>query len=186
MIFFRNIGKNTNTTIITQVKDIYLSSFPSSERIDFEYLILNDANVIQNQQKGFFTLGIFDDDNVIGLVALYISEEFIFILYFAVINNLRGVGIGGISLHKLFSTYHNKIFVLEIEYPNDEISKKRINFYKKNAVIIQDFDYLLPPLQEDNPLLPMLIGTYPRSISQTEFKVAKQILYNNIYHYFAE
>jgi hypothetical protein len=186
MIYFKSIGKNTNTIIIDKIKNIYISSFPSTERIDFEYLILNEENDIHEQQKGFVTLGVFDDDNVIGVVPLYIEEEFIFILYYAIVSNLRGEGIGGISLHKLFSAYSNKIFILEIEHPSDEISKKRINFYKKNAVVIQDFNYLLPPLQAGNPLIPMLIGTYPRSISQKEFEVARQILYHNIYHYFAK
>ena len=60
---------------------------------------------------------------------------------------MRGNGIGTM-LFKYYLTNTEKLTILEVELPEDEISSRRIKYYERMGMKLNEYDYLQPPLQE--------------------------------------
>lgn len=123
-----------------------------------------------------------DNDRVCAFLAYWKFEEFNFIEHFAVDSSLRGKGVGT----KLFNHYFNddsKMTILEVELPEDEISHRRIKYYERMDMKLNDYEYLQPPLQEGKPLLPLKVMSYGREITHGEFNRFRDTVYKNIYQY---
>ena len=135
---------------------------------------------------------IFDDDlykvygvkdhsgNVVGFIATWEFEKFNFIEHFAVDRILRGKGMGT-HLLKEYINNSNKPIYLEVEFPNDDICIRRIEFYKRLGFKLNEFDYIQLPLQIGNELLPLKIMTYPSKVSNDEFIYFRKNVYDKVY-----
>ncbi|MGN0145040.1 MAG: GNAT family N-acetyltransferase [Clostridium sp.] len=153
------------------------NSFPSIERRNYE------------GQKNLFNKDIYNvigfkdhNDRVCAFLAYWDFKEFNFIEHFAVDDSLRGMGIGT----KLFNEYINnaeKMTILEVELPEDEISHRRIKYYERMDMKLNDYEYLQPPLQEEKPLLSLKVMSYGREITHDEFNRFRDIVYKNVYQY---
>ena len=153
------------------------NSFPSIERRDFE------------GQKKLFNEGFYNvigckdsNDKVSAFLAFWKFDEFNFVEHFAVDESLRGEGIGT----KLFNHYlesTDKLTILEVEPPEDEISTRRIKYYERMGMKMNDYDYMQPPLQQGKPLIPLKIMSYENELMDHEFNNIKRCIYNNVYKY---
>ncbi len=135
---------------------------------------------------------IFDDDlykvygvkdnigNVVGFIATWEFDKFNFIEHFAVDASLRGNGMGT-RLLKEYIQNSNKPIYLEVEYPNDDICIRRIDFYKRLGFNLNEFEYLQLPLQIGNELLPLKIMTYPSKVSNDKFIYFRKNVYEKVY-----
>lgn len=121
-------------------------------------------------------------DNVTAFIASWEFENFKFIEHFAVDEELRGNGIGKSLINGFLNTCE-KTVVLEVEYPEDDISVRRIEFYKKIGMKLNEYEYVQPPLQEGKELLPLKIMSYPDELSEDEFKNIRREIYAKVYKY---
>lgn len=122
------------------------------------------------------------EDDVTAFIASWNFEDFNFIEHFAVDEELRGKGIGSSLISEFLKDSAKKI-VLEVEYPEDDISKRRIEFYKKIGMKLNEYEYVQPPLQEGKDLLPLKIMSYPDELSEVEFKDIRRQIYKKVYKY---
>lgn len=120
---------------------------------------------------------IYDNNKLIGYICYWDFDEFIFIEHFAILKDLRNKHLGTKFLKK-FIENNNKLILIEVEKPVDEVTTKRINFYKYLGFIINDYNYIQPSYHEksSNSNIPMLILTYNQPITFDEYyKFIKQI-----------
>lgn len=152
-------------------------SFPEIERRTYE----GQKELFDESQ--YRVLGYKNNNNeVTAFIAFWEFDDFHFIEHFAVDEELRGNGIGSRFI-KDFLNKSAKKTVLEVEYPEDEISMRRIEFYKRIGMNINDYEYVQPPLQKGQELLPLKIMSYPDTLDKAQFDYIRKELYDNVYKF---
>ena len=137
---------------------IYSVSFPLYERRDYEQQVAVLDNSLYQLDLYFF------GDKLSGFISYWKSDEFVFAEHLAISPDFRGKGFGS-ALLKPFSESRSVPVILEIEPPIDEISIRRLRFYKSLGFVINHHIHLQPPFHDgDNPLL-LNILTYPDQIN---------------------
>lgn len=155
----------------------------------FEKITVNDFDSLYEEQKDLFYKDIYNvigykdnHDKVCAFLVFWKFKDFNFIEHFAVDDSLRGKGIGT-KLLKKYLDNNNNLTVLEVELPEDEISTRRIKYYERMGMELNEYDYLQPPLQKGKPLLPLKIMSYGKKMKYHEFSGLRDGLYKNVYKY---
>ena len=150
-------------------------AFPSIERRSYEdqknLLTENLYNIIADKDE---------NENIIDFIASWEFNDFNFIEHFAVDSKMRGNG-RGTSMLKDYLNKCNKPIYLEVELPENDISVRRIEFYKRMGFYLNNFEYLQPPMQKQDVFLPLKIMSYPRSVDEREFINFKNTVYDKVY-----
>ena len=106
-------------------------------------------------------------DGVFGAVfAAWEIDDFLYIEHFAVKEEYRNGGYGG-RLLDLFLEEKGKQMVLEVEVPEDEMTRRRVGFYARHGLVYNDFPYLQPPMRNGQEMLPLRLMTNPAEIDET-------------------
>ena len=135
---------NINHEDFNSFYELMSEAFPPIERRKLE----NQKKLLEND---FYNIvGYKENDRVIAFIASWEFENFNFIEHFAVDNSYRGNGIGSKILKQYLNKYKNKPVFLEVEYPEDNYSKRRIEFYKRLGFSLNDYEYVQPPLEKGN------------------------------------
>ena len=121
---------------INKIKEIYLSSFPEEERIDFE-----DIVNLKFPNSKFF--GIFDKRLLVGFTFVSLLGDFAYIVYLAIDKEKRNGGYGTQALKEIDELFKDKTKVLCVEKPisNEDIQSRRIGFYKRNGFSLASFEF---------------------------------------------
>lgn len=115
-----------------------------------------------------------------GFLAVWEFESFIYIEHFAVDPALRNSGTGSAMLQELVKQYQKPI-CLEVELPEDELTRRRIGFYERNGFVFNEYPYIQPPISKGKSPVPLWIMTYRSEITREEFQKMKEILYRRVY-----
>ena len=115
-----------------------------------------------------------------GFLAVWEFESFIYIEHFAVDPALRNSGTGSAMLQELVKQYQKPI-CLEVELPEDELTRRRIGFYERNGFVFNEYPYIQPPISKGKSPVPLRIMTYRSEITREEFQKIKEILYRRVY-----
>lgn len=115
-----------------------------------------------------------------GFLAVWEFESFIYIEHFAVDPALRNSGTGSAMLQELVKQYQ-KLICLEVELPEDELTRRRIGFYERNGFVFNEYPYIQPPISKGKSPVPLRIMTYKSEITREEFQKMKEILYRRVY-----
>jgi len=152
-------------------------AFPSIERRSYEdqkkLLCDNSYNIIMDNDND-------EDENITAFIANWEFDNFSFIEHFAVDRKMRGNGMGT-SMLKDYLKRCNKPIFLEVELPKNDISIRRIEFYKRLGFHLNNFEYLQPPLQKQHDFLPLKVMSYPQSVDEQEFINFKNKVYEKVY-----
>lgn len=86
------------------------------------------------------------ENEPVGYVILFETEDFIFIDYVAVFKEFHSRGFGGKILENLKQAFHKRGCFLEVEKPNflDKNTLRRIKFYEKYGAEKLDVNYIYP------------------------------------------
>jgi len=156
--------------------ELMSEAFPSIERRSYEgqkKLLCDDSyNIIIDNDE---------DGNIRAFIANWEFNDFSFIEHFAVDRKMRGNGMG-ISMLEDYLKRFNKPIFLEVELPENDISMRRIEFYKRLGFHLNNFEYLQPPLQKQHDFLPLKVMSYPRSVNEIEFMNFKNVVYDKVYN----
>ena len=115
-----------------------------------------------------------------GFLAVWEFESFIYIEHFAVDSALRNSGTGSAMLQELVKQYQKPI-CLEVELPEDELTRRRIGFYERNGFVFNEYPYIQPPISKGKSPVPLRIMTYGSAITQDTFEEMKRVLYQRVY-----
>lgn len=155
--------------------EIYESSFPEDERRDQ----LTQKKILSN--KSYKLIPYYKDGHMIGFAALWELGDLIFLEHLAIKEEFRGNGYGTKILEDIKHKHPNKV-VLEVEPPKDDISIKRIKFYKKAGFHLNNNHYMQPPLGKGKKSVPLKIMSYPTPISSDKFDHIVNNIHTNIEH----
>lgn len=150
----------------TEAWSLYERAFPPEERrkIDDHLLIMNKPNYNFNI--------IVKDEILVGILLWWDFDHLSYIEYFATEPTQRNQGLGK-SILQNFIVNSSKPILLEVELPDNDLKKRRINFYKRVGFKLNLHSYHYPPMYEGMPSLKFYLMTYPEEISEknvTDFK----------------
>ena len=123
-----------------------------------------------------------ENDEILGAICVWDFDETLFIEHFAVSPNSRGRGIGSALLKGALSLFKGRA-CLEVEPPNDSLSKRRIEFYKRNGFFFNAYPYFQPAITKGTKAIPLFIMTSEREVDKDEFNCIRNLLYQKVYHY---
>jgi len=168
---FRKI--NFNSPDFADAWQILESSFPDDEKRTIE----QQKEVFKKKNYSFISVY---DNKLIGALTIWHLDDFTFGEHFAVKEELRNKGYGIKILKELFKKY-GKI-IGEMEFPQTEIQKRRATFYERAGLCINSYPYKQPPYSKNKKPVNCLIVSYPKKISETEFKKIRKILHKEVYN----
>lgn len=146
-------------------------SFPTEERP-----ALTDLRARKNPA---FHFDIVQDNGIpIGILTHWDFPAFTYIEHFAILEELRNKRLGGCVLDQF--TRGNRLVVLEAELPENEIARRRLNFYQRHGLIIAPYPYIQPAYAPDLSPIPLFILT-TKEVSPDEFEAIKNTLYTEVY-----
>ncbi len=154
--------------------EILEQSFPADERRPRE----QQLKLFEIPEYKVFFEG--EEEKIMGFMALWEFEDFVYIEHFALRADCRGRGTGSKMLGQAMSAF-DKPVCLEVEPPETEKSCRRIAFYERNGMYLNHYDYIQPPLAEGQNSLPLKIMTSIGKITPGQFDSIKNTLYKYVY-----
>ena len=110
---------------LSYIESLYLGSFPPDERRPFEQI------VAMLREDSVFALRLLcDDGRRVGFISCWQWPDLAYVEHFAVDPAVRGGGYGAAALQRLCAEAGTPV-VLEVEKPHDEMSRRRIGFYRR-------------------------------------------------------
>ena len=85
-------------------------------------------------------------------------------------------------MEELVRKYQKQI-CLEVELPEDELTRRRIGFYERNGFVFNEYPYIQPPISKGKSPVPLRIMTYGEAITRETFEAMKNVLYRSVYKY---
>ncbi len=153
---------------------LFISAFPKEERRDVslqrEYTDFN---------KLFHNNLLLVNQEPVGFISYWNFEDFLYIEHFAIDETKRNGGYGRKVLEHLEKNTKLPI-VLEVELPENEISKRRIEFYQRQGFKLVKETYYQPPYRKEDNYLPMMIMMNADS-DTVSFEHIKSTLYKKVY-----
>ena len=157
------------------VEELMHAAFPHEERRD----TIQQREYSDNHAL-FRNNIIMENGNRIGMISYWVMENFYYIEHFAIAPALRNGGYGKRVLETIKELLKGPI-VLEVEEPNDEMSTRRIQFYKRLEFILHNTSYVQPPYRKGDNGLPMLLMSYGHIDKESCFEKVRDILYKEVY-----
>lgn len=123
------------------------------------------------------------EGTLVGILCVWHITAGYFLEHFAVLPEFRGKGIGFNMLKEFiaFAKDGKKVF-LEAEPIVDEITLRRINFYKRSGFYLNGYEYCQPSFGPSLPAVPLKIMTYGKAVSEEEFLEIKRSVYTEVYN----
>lgn len=149
------------------------ASFPPEERRDDD---LQKAVLLHPDYRLCI---IADNGEAVGAVGYFDAPEFLYFENFCVLARKRNCGYGSAAL-RLLTRNISKPFILEIEPPADDISRRRKAFYERNGMVENPFRHIQPHYRATDPDLPLVLMSYKTQISQTQYDVFRKYLDDNV------
>ena len=155
--------------------DIFYShlkkAFPESEFPPFHYhkKMFSQPTFFGRQYNNFSAF-------IIG----YQFEKYLFLELFMVQEHLRNQGIGRAFLERIIQEAKTPI-ILEVEHPTDELTKRRIDFYKRLGFHLNISDYQMPIFDENHGGVPLYLMSYPNKLSPYEIEDYTHKIHKEVY-----
>ena len=164
----------TTDSVYSFVEQLLHDSFPLAERRDDE---AQRDNTDHNPR--FTCYFISDDELPVGLITAWNLDGFYYLEHLATTPLIRNRGYGKQIIQQIKDLLPG-VIVLEVEHPEDEMSRRRIGFYQRCGFQLCEKEYIQPPYREGEevPLFLMYSGT--DSIDDA-FDTIRQRIYKEVY-----
>lgn len=156
-------------------EELMTQSFPSDE-----YRDLNELRQYVDSLQHFHYNIILNDNTPIGILTFWSFEKFHYVEHFAIDSKLRNGGYGQKAIAYLLQQLNHSV-VLEVEYPEDEMSERRINFYQRLGFELWKEEYVQPPYKHGAKPLPMYLMVHGDLVNTKDFELIKATLYKEVY-----
>lgn len=162
--------------VVAKLLDLYETSFPASERRDRTKL----TDMIGTNDFMRFCAIIDNHDQLAGLFIYWDFPQFVYGEHFAIFPEMRNHGVGRDLLGHLFAITDKPIYI-EVEPAEDEMSVRRVEFYRRNGFETVTKDYFQPPYENGGDGLPLWIMAHGQTNAETT-KAAVETIIKQVYH----
>lgn len=157
------------------VEDLLHEAFPIDERRD------DDVQRSNTDHNPLFTAYLITDKDLkIGLITLWKLNGFYYVEHLATSPGVRNKGYGKEIIQTILKEFHSRI-VLEVELPENELSRRRIGFYERNGFTLCRKSYLQPPYRKSSRPIPMYIMYSGTESIDGIFNEIKSEIYDKVY-----
>lgn len=139
--------------------EIYAVSFPLYEQRD------KSQQLTAFENKYYNLLVRKEGELLSSFISYWEFEEYIYIEHLAVNPELRGQNIGSQTL-MAFAETTDKTIILEIDPLRDEISRKRLKFYRNLGFQLNTYTHYHPPYNPEYPPHELLVLSLPEKLSK--------------------
>ena len=70
---------------------------------------------------------------------------------------------------------------LEVEPPENEMTTRRVGFYKRHGFFLNPYPYMQPSISKGRSPIPLLLMTSGSAIDTQAFETIKTLLYRRVY-----
>jgi ribosomal protein S18 acetylase RimI-like enzyme len=164
MMLLRRITDSGDSSL-SDLLLLYIQAFPSEERRNIEEL----QKLIEEEPRMHFN-SIEDGEELCGLIVYWDFSSFRYMEHLAVFPEKRNKKIGQQVLE--YMAKHLKgPRILEVEPATNEITMRRVNYYKRNGYEVMDRDYIQPPYPgEEGKRLSLWIMGNPEATNPNQLK----------------
>ncbi len=160
-------------TEFEDVFNIMEKSFPLDEYRPYE----EQKALLENKYYNVYAV---KEEKIKGFIAVWDFPEFLYVEHFAVNPEYRNQGIGAEILKEIITLF-DKPLCLEVEPPENEITRRRIGFYERNGFHLNEYPYIQPPISAGKNPVPLMIMSSRKELSENEFNIIKETLYREVY-----
>ena len=157
-----------------EIYKIMEQSFPKDEFRPKD----KQLSLLKDERYSIF--GVREGGKIISFAAIWMLDGAVFIEHLATLSKRRGEGIGSNMLRDISVMFPLPI-CLEVEPPQDEMTRRRIEFYRRCAMHLNEYPYIQPALAKDRSPVPLLIMTSGSEINEATFKKLKADIYKHVY-----
>lgn len=130
-------------------------AFPAEERRlpeDQRRVVDTDPRMVAN--------ALVLDGSFVGLLTYWKLDGFVYVEHLATLPGLRGKGLGAEVMKRLTAEAGVPV-VLEVELPEDEMTCRRVNFYRRCGLVLWERQaYLQPPYHAGVSAVPLRLMVY--------------------------
>lgn len=154
---------NTSDEYYDTFREMYRDSFPVHEQRD-----------VKQQEYAFsrheyHLEGYVHENILVAFIAWWEFGDYIYIEHFAVNPNMRGRNMGSDILGNFMKTHAQKIILLEIDPPADNLSRKRLLFYQRLGFVENPYQHRHPAYRTGAQPHELAVLTFPGSIPQARY-----------------
>lgn len=160
------------------IENLLHESFPEGERREDGRQRYNVDN------NPLFTTYLINDEEAdisVGVITVWRFKKFCYVEHLATSPNIRNKGYGNKIIRTLLDGCKDITVVLEVELPEDEMSKRRIGFYERNGFRLCTKNYLQPPYRLGGKPIPMYLMFSGCESIDEYFENIKAEIYSNVY-----
>lgn len=117
---------------ISRVPELYEEAYPVEERTETKRLL----QMIEDCPQMTFNAIMDDNDEFSGMAVIWDLGICRYLLYLAILNEKRNLGLGEAAL-KALKDESDLPIILEVELPSDNLKQRRIGFYMRNGFHIE-------------------------------------------------
>lgn len=146
--------------LFSRAWELYESAFPPDERRTPH----PQSKVMQRAAYRFEV--VTDRDTFVGILLWWHFGDVRYVEHLATLPGLRGKGYGKQVLETFVAESDIPVW-LEVEPPTDEMKRRRVGFYQRLEFVLNPHSYMQPPYTEGSRPVPLLLMTYPTTVTET-------------------
>jgi ribosomal protein S18 acetylase RimI-like enzyme len=171
----RNLNLS-NHSEVSFVKNLYIESFPLSERRPVEDML----NLYKSDTPFVISVTV-ENEQPVGFLTYWDLDKFIFAEHFAISPEFRNRGYGR-KVMKLFMQTPKPI-ILEVELPATILSERRIGFYQRLGFRLWErVQYQQPAYHGEDNTIPMKLMTYGDINVERDLIGIRNLIYTVVYN----
>ncbi len=156
-----------------EVEALMELAFPPDERRPKD-----KQRFLTDEEPRFFPCALVRDSEFLGLLTYWELDGLIYVEHLAMLPELRGGGLGGAALEVLKAKAGGVPLVLEVEPPTDDLTRRRISFYRRQGFTLwADSPYLQPAYAPGQGTPSLLLMVYGRLDEKADFERVRRILH---------
>lgn len=148
--------------LFSRAFSLYESAFPAPERRDAP----EHRRILENPD--YRPAVILEKGQFAGILFYWERSEFVFLEHFATLPALRGQGLGAKALELL--KQKGKPVLLEIEPPEDTLTRRRYGFYRRNGFVMNPHRHIQPKYRREDPPLELKLLSYPAPVDDAFYR----------------
>lgn len=167
--------KEVDDPLLDKVKGTYKASFPPCERRKFE-----EVKELLKENPRLTIEAFMHDGQYAGFITSWHLEDFFYVEHFAIEEKMRNRQIGTQVLTHFISE-RDKPVVLEVEIPEEEMSRRRIGFYERIGFVLDRHVSPHPPYQEGEAGIELHVMAYGEKDLPSKYEKIKNALCKYVY-----